>query len=145
MSESKKKGISGLGLVVVFIVVGTLLLCLISSVINSGGGSTSTRSSSASRPTTYSIVYVVSGTPSQAGVTYANRSGNTEQKDPIALTWRYEFTAMRGQFLYVSAQQNSGADSATVQCSIRVNNATVETASSKGGYTIATCSGSAGD
>ncbi|MCP4542702.1 MAG: hypothetical protein GY832_36735 [Chloroflexi bacterium] len=59
----------------------------------------------------------------------------------MSVPWEYTFTASRGDFLYISAQNEN--DRGTIACEIVVNNVKVETAESSGAYVIAGCSGSA--
>jgi hypothetical protein len=49
------------------------------------------------------------------------------------------FSALPGQFLYVSAQITT---SGSITCTILIDGTPVQTATSHGQYTIATCSGS---
>jgi hypothetical protein len=103
----------------------------------SGGGSDYERSSD-----TYSIKYRVSGTTTRASLTYENESSNTEQI-VVSLPWSESFTAEKGQFLYISAQNEKGSGS--IKCEILQGGEVIEEATSSGAYVIASCSGSAGD
>jgi len=76
---------------------------------------------------------------SSCSLTYANSSGNTEQRD-MTTSWNYEFTAEKARWLYISAQNNNA--SGTVGVKIIVRGGTIESASSSGAYVIATASGS---
>ena len=87
------------------------------------------------------ITYRVEGTAHTVDLTYNNASGNTEQKDDVRLPWQMTFTVPRGEFLYVSAQ-NQGT-TGSVKCVILVDGLPAERAESSGEYVIATCSGSA--
>jgi len=124
--------------------VAASLLCIILARSCLGGGEGGSRSSYSSAPNTYKVVYEVTGeNPTKAGLTYENDSGNTEQRD-VSLPWTYEFTAQRGQFLYISAQTKGTGGASTISCKITVNGVVTEKADSKGVAVIATCSGSAG-
>ncbi len=72
-------------------------------------------------------------------LTYANAQGATEQIERIQAPWSMGFSALPGQFLYVSAQITT---SGSITCTILVDGTPVQTATSDGQYTIATCSGS---
>ena len=91
------------------------------------------------QPTTYSVTYKVSGSASEASMTYSNSSGGTEQKKTY-IPWQTSFTAEPSTFLYVSAQ-NQG-DTGSVTCEIWVDGELYKTSTSSGAYTIASCSGS---
>lgn len=75
----------------------------------------------------------------EASLTYRNATGGTEQKN-VTVPWETSFTALPGQFLYLSAQ-NTGSRGA-VTCDILVNGQSIQSARAEGGYKIATCSGS---
>lgn len=92
-------------------------------------------------PTFGAVIYEVVGKPPNTGVslTYENDTGNTEQHD-VALPWQKTLYLQSGQFVYVSAQleQASGFE---ITCRIIAGNRVIETATSSGQYSIATCSG----
>lgn len=94
-----------------------------------------------SAPSTYRVVYKISGTASRAFLTYQNEQGGTEQTE-ISIPWKGTLTVKEGEFLYISAQ-NQG-DSGSVTCEIWVNDTKWKESTSSGAYVIASCSGSAG-
>ena len=71
-------------------------------------------------------------------LTYTNSSENTEQRS-MTNEWSYEFKAPKGQFVYISAQNNNA--SGTVGVKIIARGGVFESASSSGAYVIATASG----
>lgn len=139
MTESRKPRVVEIVVIVALLAFGLFGICVIIGVIGaaSGGGSSSRSSGS------YDVWYKVEGS-GPADMTYRNASGDTEQ-DTVRLPWSKRFSARRGAFLYVSAQTNSGEDSATIACTITANGSTVARANSRGAYHIATCSARAGD
>jgi len=94
-----------------------------------------------SAPTTYRVTYKVTGTASQASLTYRNEQGGTEQTK-VRIPWQESLTVKRGAFLYLSAQ-NEGK-SGSVTCEIWVDDVKWKESTSSGAYVIASCSGSAG-
>ena len=85
-----------------------------------------------------SIRYEVYGTGTLS-VTYANKSGGTNQAD-VASGWTYEFEDMGAEkFRYISAQSN--AQNATVTVKIYSGKDLLKSATSNGSYCIATASG----
>ncbi len=72
-------------------------------------------------------------------LTYNNASGNTEQRS-MTSTWNYEFDAEKGQFLYISAQNNNQSGDVSVRIDVGGNH--FKSATSNGAYVIATASGS---
>lgn len=93
-------------------------------------------------PTSYNVVYRVKGTAQLVDVTMRNQTGNTEQISNVKVPNAQEYTMERGDFVYISAQ-NQG-ETGSVTCEIEVNGVVVETATSTGEFVIATCSGSVG-
>ena len=91
-------------------------------------------------PTTYTVKYEISGSADEVSITMENETGNTEQFN-TDLPFSKSFKVERGDFLYISAQ-NQG-EYGTVTCTISVNGTVLETATSSGAYKIASCSGSA--
>lgn len=137
MKEDKR----GNWLVIAIGVIAALWLC--NTLLGSSGGSS---------PSTFSppddeqsrfvnVEYRVDGTANSVDLTIENSSGNTEQRDNVALPYRQSFNVERGAFVYLSAQNNG--ERGTVECEIRVNGVPIETAESEGAYVIASCSGSA--
>lgn len=125
---------------VVILALLALILVLGIAVCNSSDTTTS-RVRATSAPVTYQVKYLVLGSTNHASLTYENETGNTEQRT-VKVPWEMSFTASRGQFLYVSAQnENKGG---TIKCQIIVNGQITEQAESRGAYVIAGCSGSAG-
>jgi len=91
-------------------------------------------------PTTASVEYRVSGTAATVDLTISNSSEGTEQYSDISLPWSLKFTGAKGNFIYVSAQNNG--QSGTVTSTIYINGQSFKTATSSGAYVIATASGS---
>lgn len=98
-------------------------------------------------PVVYNVTYTVRGDTRDASLTYANITGATEQR-PLGnkgalfndRPWSMSFPANVGQFLYLSVQNLH--DHGTIICEITVNGKMIQQAESKGGYAVATCSGS---
>lgn len=86
------------------------------------------------------VKYSVSGTASSVSLTYENEDGGTSQVSSVPLPWSYSFKAKEGDFLYISAQNNSSSGSVNVK--ISVNGDTRKSSSSDGAYVIATASDS---
>ncbi len=102
---------------------------------------TSTRRSSASVvPVFFNVTYRVTGSTSSASLTYQNAQGGSEQHD-VTLPWSTSLSVDRGDFLYLSAQNESSFGDVT--CEILINNVPFKASSSTADYGIATCSGSA--
>jgi len=131
-TEPQKKKRSGI--VWLLVVIGLLLCWLLSQ----GGGDTP---SSTSSGTTYKVIYKITGTASRASLTYNNEQGGTEQTE-VAIPWEKQFTVKRGEFLYISAQ-NEG-ETGSVTCEIWVDGKKWKSSTSSGAYVIASCDGSAG-
>ena len=94
-------------------------------------------------PATYEVAYKVGGTCGRASMTYANSQGGTEQTTR-SLPWTQAYYTMgRGDFAYVSAQNERNA--VNIYCEIFVNGVSWKKSSSSGGYSIASCSGSVGE
>jgi hypothetical protein len=91
---------------------------------------------------TYTVTYWVKGTADSASLTYNNQSGNTEQKSEVDVPWHLKFEAERGQFLYISAQNNG--ESGTIKTQIIVDGDVIAESESEGAYVIASCDASAG-
>jgi|SRR3990172_6512500 len=94
-----------------------------------------------SAPTTYRVIYKVTGTASRASLTYENAQGGTEQT-VVSIPWQESMIVDSGDFLYLSAQ-NEG-ESGSVTCEIWVDGVKWKESTSRGAYVIASCSGSAG-
>lgn len=95
------------------------------------------------------VKYEVEGSTAWAFVTARNADGSTGQlqhaKVPLRLAETgptgIEFDVPHHQFVYVSAQNED--QQGTITCRITVDGVVLQQATSKGGYTIATCSGTA--
>lgn len=99
----------------------------------SGGGGT--------QPSRFAAVqYRVTGTATQASMTYATSGGGTAQQGDRFLPWSFETTMSTGDFVYISAQ-NSG-ETGCVNVEIRVRAVTYKSTQSCGAFVIATASGS---
>jgi hypothetical protein len=123
---------------------GIALLAVIGIV--SGSNSSSTGGSTGA--STHTVVYKVEGTTKMASITYENAAGDTAQQSDIdvPLTRSFDHTQglvlngmKSGAFLYISAQNSE--DSGSVTCAIEIDGVRVKENTSRGGYTIATCSG----
>lgn len=97
-------------------------------------------SPSAPTPASVSVRYKVDA-PYSASVTYTLSPGSTSQQSQAITPWERTFTATTGQFLYLSAQNDSS--SGCVYVDIYVNGRLSQTSHSCGAYVIATVSGSA--
>jgi len=126
-------------IVVLVVIIG--ILCVIAFVTSSLGGGDSTYRPR-STPVTYDVNYRVTGSASYADMTYNNADDGTEQLDNVRLPWNQRFNMQYGQFMYISAQNQS--ESGSVTCEILVNNKVVKKSTSSGAYVIATCSGRVG-
>jgi hypothetical protein len=84
------------------------------------------------------IVYLVDGTTPIASLTYRNRTGGTEQIT-VRTPWEFSFEAAPGEFLYLSAQNET--DSGYITCKITNKGEGVASAKSTAPYGIASCSG----
>lgn len=91
-------------------------------------------------PTTYAVEYTVTGTAANVSVTYALADGGTSQIGDTPTPWSYEFRAVKGTFVYVSAQNQT--ETGTVTATILRDGREFKTATSTGAYVIATSSGS---
>jgi hypothetical protein len=96
------------------------------------------------------IVYLLTGAaPNGANVTFIDTTnGKTQQQSNVSVpmtdkasgTQGISFTAIPGQFLYLSAQNDAEGE---LTCSITENGQVVVTHTSTGAYTLVTCSGTA--
>lgn len=106
----------------------------------SSGGRISTSS--------HTVTYKVQGSATGADLTMSTANGGTSQASGKAVPLRnattgtegISFSASRGTFLYISAQ-NTG-ESGTITCIIEVDGIEMVRNTSSGAYTIATCSDS---
>lgn len=136
MKEDKRRN----WLVIAIGVIATLWLC--NALLGSSGGSSTPSSPRATDlPRNALVIYEVTGTARIVGLTIENETGNTEQLDDVRLPYKKTFSIKRGEFVYLSAQ-NQG-ESGSVTCTITVDGDVVETATSTGAFVIAGCSGSA--
>jgi len=92
--------------------------------------------------TYYRVTYKITGTASQASLTYENEQGGTEQTK-VVIPWQETMTVKRGSFLYLSAQNDD--ESGSVTCEIWVDGVKWRDSTSRGAYVISTCSGRAGN
>ena len=115
-------------LVSICLVFYALSRCTVGGGGDGGGGGTSNA---------IRITYEVMGDIATVDLTYENASGNTEQRTDLS-PWDMSFDADPGQYLYISAQLEAFG---TVTCNIKANGTVIETATSKGEYVIASCSG----
>lgn len=133
-----------------FVGAAILTLGLIATISSINNGSTGGSSSSGSGSYTSSVrtvVYEVEGTAKSVDITMESTSGTSQQSNlKVPLSSKSGSRGLtvemnRGDFVYISAQ-NQGS-SGSVTCRITVDGAVVSTVTSSGGYTIATCSGTA--
>lgn len=102
-------------------------------------------------PSTYRVVYHITGTAWDADATYTNATGGTEQKRILApqpdkfdgRPWELSFQAEAGDFVYISVQNNR--DTGKIKCEIFVDNTVLVSAESNVDYGVATCDGTVGD
>jgi hypothetical protein len=90
-------------------------------------------------PTKTSVQYTVEGWYTGIAVTLNNDTGGTEQYDVGAVSFSKYYPDFQNNFLYISAQNQGNYGSVTV--SIYVDGRLYKSASSSGGYVIATASG----
>lgn len=121
-------------LVVVGLVVGGIIIA------NNNSSSTPTR------PATIEVTYKVEGDISSADITYEGPTGIAQQSGVNVPLRRQsdggegiKFTTSLSHRLYLSAQNHG--DSGDVTCIIEVDGIEITRNTSRGGYTIATCSG----
>ncbi|WP_426303153.1 hypothetical protein [Arthrobacter sp. R-11] len=110
--------------------------------------STTTDEKTSAYSSTVTVLYEVEGTATGADVTLGSATGTvqgTGKAVPLTnkTTGKRGLTFMmpRGHFVYLSAQNTGG--SGTITCRITVDGEIVSTNTSSGGYSIASCSGSA--
>ena len=91
---------------------------------------------------TYTVVYDISGVgTSRASLTYSDANGGTRQSSGVSLPHGISLrNVRRGDFLYISAQNDNASGSVTVE--ILVNGSSFKRSQSSGAYVIATASGS---
>lgn len=77
----------------------------------------------------------------EVSITISGEGESTEQFTISNFPWTKEFTAERGDFLYVSAQVREY--NGWVQTQIKVDGKVIDSAESRGDFVIATSSGSA--
>lgn len=139
------------GFIGLFIVGATVTSAASNTTSTGSTGSLSSRSVA----TGHTVTYKVEGTTNMASITYSNSQGDTSQQSDIDVPIRRKDTSTwsqsdggygirlngmeSGDFLYISAQNSK--DSGSITCIIEVDGIVVKTNTSRGGYTIATCSG----
>ena len=96
-------------------------------------------------PRTIEVVYELSGTARSADITYTGTGGSTEQQTgidvPLVTTSGergLRVSMAPGDFAYLSAQNRGDG---TITCTIRAGATTVDTATSRGEFAVASCSG----
>lgn len=92
-------------------------------------------------PTTYKVMYEITGSAGSVSITLSNAQGGTEQGD-YSLPFRVTISMHKGDFVYISAQNNG--ETGSVTCKIWVNGVVWKESTSAGAYVIADCSGSIG-
>jgi len=86
------------------------------------------------------VEYRVTGTAVTVDLTIRNEDGGTSQFTDMPVPWSYSFVGEKGDFVYVSAQ-NQG-NTGTVTATIYRDGKQFKTSTSSGAYVIATASGS---
>jgi hypothetical protein len=121
---------------------GIGVLILIGTAVQSqdDGPTITTTRTPATRSTSVVVEYSVTGTARQVSLTLENDSGGVDQMNR-GVPWRQQYKEFsRGDFVYLSAQNQEAAGSLT--CEIKVNGVVEFKGSASGGYTICTASGS---
>ena len=90
-------------------------------------------------PGAHHVEYSIGGSARVAGLTYRNATGGTEQNE-VSLPQTFSFYATGGFFVYLSAQNKSGAG--YVHVSITIDGRRLQEATTGSAYGIATASGS---
>lgn len=132
----------GLAAILVLVLVAAAIIVWIST---RGSGSSPSSTLPTLTSTTHEVVYLVTGSTTQADLTYQVGSKQSQQSGvdvPVTSTsgsTGLRFIAGSGDFLYLSAQNTQ--DSGTIGCEILVDGQSVASNESSGGYTITTCSG----
>jgi hypothetical protein len=83
------------------------------------------------------VTYQVTGSATDASLTYENGGGGTSQ-EKVTLPWSQTVKAPESGFLYISAQNEH--DYGDITCTITVDGKVIKTSTSTGAYTIASCS-----
>ena len=95
----------------------------------------------AAEDTSRAIKYTITGTCTKADATY-QCCGNTQQESEVRPgAWEKTYTAKKGDFIYISAQNHTATGNVTV--TIYIDDKLYRTATSSGAYVIATASGTA--
>ena len=87
------------------------------------------------------IYYKVLGDCGSADVTYEYQGSTQQESNIYPGDWVKSYKAEKGDFVYISAQNQNKAGTVTVE--IYVDNKLFKTATSTGAYVIASASGSA--
>lgn len=86
----------------------------------------------------FKVSYVISGTSEKANLTYSTPSGGTGQRSSISLPYRIDYDKFGGDFLYISAQNDT--DRGSVKVEIYYEDRLVASDTANGAYSIATAS-----
>ncbi len=121
------------------VIGGCITVFIIVVILGIAFGTCGDGSESPTSPTTYLVKYEVTGSADSVSLTYQNDSGGTSQTSNSYLPWTYTFLAQKGDFVYISAQNNGEYGSVTVR--IYLDSTQVKTSTSSGAYVIATASG----
>ena len=89
-------------------------------------------------PENYLVVYKVTGTTTQAFVTYANAQGYTERKS-IRVPWETQLGMPPEKFVYLSALNED--DSSSITCEIYVDGKLYQQSTTSDANVIPSCSG----
>lgn len=131
-------------------ILAFVILCLIVSAASNQRSTTSSGSTTSEtiRSSARTVLYEVEGTATSVDITYEAASGTAQQSGlKVPLTRKsgtakgISVTKSAADFVYISAQNQD--DSGSVTCKITVDGVVVSTVTSRGAYTIATCSGNA--
>jgi len=119
-----------------------LLPLALALLLTACGGAAAPAPARPPTPATHQVVYKVLGPQyTKARVTMRNAQGNTEQHE-VSLPWETRLTVTGRQFLYLSAQTQSGRAETQITCGISVGGRTVAQATSDGSFAIVSCDGS---
>lgn len=84
------------------------------------------------------ITYEVTGTGTNASVSYSPPDGGMAQED-VTLPWSKDFDAEIGDVLSLTA--STGTETAEITCTIKVNGEVFKTVTSSGQFVFASCAG----
>ena len=85
------------------------------------------------------ITYILSGSPGDFNITYAGSNAVTIHEEHASKSWKKTFTVKDGEFVYFSAQSNTGHSKTRVK--ILLNGKVFKAAEAEGDYAVATAAG----